>query len=243
MCLAQHLEARRNCVSFEERAQPLWDKLFGAQNLPKVQLAIPRLHVHDVNCPEAVRFVQQLAPRLIVVNGTNLLRAPYLDGTIGEGVKILNIHTGLSPYSRGGNCNLFCILHGQLQMVGVTVHHIDAGIDSGDIIYTDRPSIRGEDTFESLEHKVCRLGVDLLMLALEQFNQGSLPRHPQWTKGRLFLRRTGYVYEPYQRLKANSLLQGGGLIEQYLRNRAAYDESVTYFPPTEPQDTWRHPST
>ena len=49
---------------------------------------------------------------------------------------IINLHTGPSPYTRGGNCNLYALRDGHPEWVGVTVHYIDPGIDSGELIRT-----------------------------------------------------------------------------------------------------------
>jgi len=242
--LSRHLEARAKCRQFNIAARSLEADLFdGANDFPALRANLPHLHVHDVNQPSAIDFLRQLRPDCLVVDGTNLLRAPYFDGTLPRDLKIINIHTGLSPYARGGNCNLYCILHSQPQLVGVTVHYIDAGIDSGDIIYTARPTFEAGDTVERLELKTRRLGEDLLILALGQLSTGIASRHPQWEPGRLFLRRTGYIYNPFQRCQANELLLYGGLIELYLNSRTHFDEQVRVIEPTIDPALWRHPLT
>jgi hypothetical protein len=54
---------------------------------------------------------------------------------------------------------------------------------------------------------------------------GRAARVPQWEKGKLFLQRTGYRYEPWQRLEANRRLEGG-LLAEYLADREARDAAV-----------------
>lgn len=44
----------------------------------------------------------------------------------------INVHPGYLPYNRGPNPNLWAILDGTPR--GVTVHYIDRGVDTGDII-------------------------------------------------------------------------------------------------------------
>ncbi len=225
--LAIHLESRAECARREAEADPLFRELFAPEEATRsLPAGIPAVEVTDVNDPEAVRFVRQARPDVLVVNGTNLLRAPLL-GLAGEvRYGIVNVHTGLSPYSRGGNCNLHCILHRQPQLVGVTVHFIDPGIDSGDILATGRPAIEVTDTIERIDAKVFRLGEDLLALALQDLEDGSARRVRQWEAGRLFLRRTGYSYSPAHRVRANRILLVEGLVGQYLAFRRNYDEGV-----------------
>ena len=49
--------------------------------------------------------------------------------------KILNLHTGLSPYVNGGpNCTNWCISNDRFDLIGNTVMYLNEGIDSGNII-------------------------------------------------------------------------------------------------------------
>ena len=201
---------------------------------------IELLRTHDVNLPECIEFARRKDIDCVAVNGTNLLRAPWFELATEFRYGIINIHTGLSPYSRGGNCNLFCTLHGQMQCIGVTVHYIDAGIDSGQILFTDRPRIEPTDNMQSIEYKVFRLGEDLLVHALDLIEQKSISPTPQWLHGRLFLRRTGYVFEPWLTVLANRKLQSG-LLERYLRRKQHFDASARILPPAALAATWRHP--
>ncbi len=174
---------------------------------------------------EAVMMVTRTAPDVLCVDGTNLLRQPMLELIPRLRYGIINMHTGLSPYSRGGNCNLFMLLEGHPELVGVTIHHIDAGIDSGDIIVTARPDLAADDTYECIEAKTFRLGADLMQIALRQLVEGRAERVRQWDKGKLFLRRTGYLYDIELRVRVNQLLESG-LLRDYLADRNRRDANV-----------------
>jgi methionyl-tRNA formyltransferase len=137
----------------------------------------------------------------------------------------VNLHTGLSPYSRGANCNLYMILEGHPELVGVTVHHIDPGIDSGDIIRSAQVPLEPGDNFETIDVRSFHVGIELLLAAARELVAGRAARVPQWEKGKLFLQRTGYRYEPWQRLEANRRLEGG-LLAEYLADREARDAAV-----------------
>jgi methionyl-tRNA formyltransferase len=217
-----YLHTRRRMARYDKQAEPLVERLFHPRELPP---NVPLLRVENINDAEAVRFVETLRPDLLCVNGTNLLREPMLALLPQLPYGIINLHTGLSPYSRGGNCNLFMLLEGHPELVGVTVHHIDRGIDSGDIIITARAPLDRDDAYETIEAKNFRLGIDLMVVALRQLAEGRAARVPQWEKGKLFLRRTGYVYEPSLRLQANRAIEQG-LIRRYLDNREASDRGV-----------------
>lgn len=224
--LGHYLQARRRLPGFERGAAALRQALFCPDGItPQLPTEVPCCQVENINAPAAVAFLRDLAPDMVCVNGTNLLRKPMLDliGDIPLG--IINLHTGLSPYSRGGNCNLFMLLEGLPEYVGVTIHHIDPGIDSGDLIITARPELEPTDSYETIDVKTFRLGIDAMLQAVQQLREQRAERIPQWTRGKLFLRRTGYVYTPYQRLRANTLLQGS-LIADYLADRQQRDAPI-----------------
>jgi methionyl-tRNA formyltransferase len=137
----------------------------------------------------------------------------------------INLHTGLSPYARGGNCNLFMLLESKPEYIGATIHYLDSGIDSGDIIYTVRPLIGYDDTLEILDAKAFLVGIDALLEVIIGFKSGRVKGVKQWTQGQLFLKRTGYEYSPYQKLRANNMIKAGVLAE-YLKHKAQRDREV-----------------
>jgi len=224
--LARQLLARWQLPAEELRGLQLRWKLFGDNGeMPPLPPGVALLETDAINGEESAAFLRDRAPDLVLVNGTQLLREPILSllGQIRHG--IINLHTGLSPYSRGANCNLYMILEGQPQLVGVTIHHINAGIDSGDIIRSAQVPMETGDNFETIDVRSFHLGIELLLQAAVDLVAGRAERVAQWESGKLFLQRTGYHYEPWQRLQASRLL-AGGLLEQYLRHKQQCDGSV-----------------
>ena len=140
----------------------------------------------DINDPRYVELIQRLEPDIIVVTGTSLVKKPII-ATPRSG--ILNCHTGLSPHYRGTNTNLWPILNREPQYCGVTVHLINPGIDTGEIIYHGLPNIEVEDTYFSINAKTIVLGAELMKRAIEDTVAGNLKPKKQWTRGRLYNRR------------------------------------------------------
>lgn len=222
----RYLQVRMRLREFEALAQPVIRQLFYVDGQePAMPEGVPLIDVANINEATAVEFVKRLQPDVLCINGTNLLRQPMLELIPGLPFGAINLHTGLSPYSRGGNCNLYMLLEGRPELVGLTVHHIDPGIDSGDIIFTARPELAVGDTYETIEAKTFHLGVSLMVTAIRRLQKGRAERVRQWEKGKLFLRKTGYVYEPSQRVRVNRLLREG-LISRYLVNKESFDEGV-----------------
>lgn len=153
----------------------------------------PRLTVADVNDPAIAELLGEIGPDLIVVSGTNLLRKPLIEAADAAGARIMNLHTGISPYVRGGpNCTSWCLSTGQFDLIGNSVMWIDAGIDSGNLVATERTPLSGGESLAQLHEKVMDHAHGLLLRCVRRFAEGKpLPDVPQQGlgQGQLFLTR------------------------------------------------------
>ena len=108
------------------------------------------------------------------------MKAPILESA-PEG--FINCHAGALPFYRGRNVLNWAIINGESRF-GVTVHYIDHGIDTGDIILQRFGDITDEDDYGTVLNKAVELCARSLTEALELiyggqvtcFSQGSL--HP-----------------------------------------------------------------
>ena len=171
---------------------------------------VPVLMSPDPNSEECREWIRKLAPDVLVVFGTRLIGEPVLSiPRFGA----LNIHTGLSPYYRGGQCTFWCLYEGDLEHVGVTIHHLSPRIDGGDIVYTAQPVIEPGDCVRSLECKLVQLGTEKMIQAIGGLAEGTAPRIPQLEKGKLFLSK---MFTLEKRLELEEKLKKG-LIENRLK--------------------------
>ncbi len=148
---------------------------------------IPVLRCSDPNDEAAQKWVRALNPDVIAVFGTRIIKDPVL-GIARAGA--LNIHTGLSPYYRGGQCTFWCLYENDPEHIGVTIHHLTQKIDGGDIVYTAQPVIDPSDTVRSIECKLIKLGTEQMIRAIHDLVAGTAPRIKQDSKGKLFLSKT-----------------------------------------------------
>lgn len=150
------------------------------------------IEVSDVNAPEVLALVEREQPDLVVVSGTNLLKPPLI-GRIGANGRIVNLHTGISPYIKGGpNCTNWCLALRRFDLIGNTVMWLDAGIDSGAIVATERTPLSGGESLTGLQIAVMEHAHALYVRCIRLFAEGNaLPSVPQddLGKGRLFLTR------------------------------------------------------
>jgi len=144
----------------------------------------------SANDDKIVELVERERPDLVLVSGTDLLTAQTLERF---DTKVMNLHTGISPYIRGApNCTNWALAIGEFDLIGNTVMWIDAGIDSGAIIATERTPLTGRESLVELHNKVMDHAHDLYCRAVAAFAAGqSLPAVAQSeiATGRLFLMR------------------------------------------------------
>ena len=120
--------------------------------------------------------IRQLQPDFFVVLAfghilsENILQLPRL-GTI-------NIHASLLPKYRGPAPVQWAIIKGESQ-TGITTMLMDKGVDTGDILLTQKEPIFPEDTAATLHDRLAVRGADLLVKTLEGCASESIKPIPQ----------------------------------------------------------------
>jgi methionyl-tRNA formyltransferase len=132
----------------------------------------PSLFVGDINESSVIDLINQKKPDLVVVSGTNLLRNEIIS-TIHRYGRVINLHTGISPYIKGGpNCTNWCLYLKDFGLIGNTVMWLDEGIDSGNIIATEKTNLTGKESLLDLHIKVMDHAHDLYLRVIFGFIGG-----------------------------------------------------------------------
>jgi folate-dependent phosphoribosylglycinamide formyltransferase PurN len=152
----------------------------------------PSIFCRDINEIQVLSRIAELKADLVVVSGTNLLRNPIIAEIRRYGVA-MNLHTGISPYIKGGpNCTNWCLYLREFWLIGNSVMWIDAGIDSGNLICTERTILNGSESLMDLHISVMEHAHEIYVKCIEKYVKGeTLPNIPQDGFGtrRLFLSR------------------------------------------------------
>jgi methionyl-tRNA formyltransferase len=77
--------------------------------------------------------------------------------------KIINLHISYLPYNRGAHPNFWAYVENT--PVGVSIHYIDSGIDTGDIITQKKVVINKEETLKS-SYKKLHFNIQLLFKSI-----------------------------------------------------------------------------
>ena len=89
----------------------------------------------------------------------------------------VNLHPGYLPYNRGAYPNVWSIV--DETPAGATLHYMDEGIDTGDIIAQRQIPVEPTDTGETLYRKLESVCGDLFRESWPRIRSGDAPRRPQ----------------------------------------------------------------
>ncbi len=119
------------------------------------KFAIPHFVCEDINNEKSLRLIESFKPNLLVsMSFDQIFKARILKSYEG---RIINCHASKLPFYRGRN-NLNWVLINDEKEFGVSVHFIDSGVDTGDIILQKSFNISDEDDYSTLlkrAYKAC----------------------------------------------------------------------------------------
>ena len=90
----------------------------------------------------------------------------------------VNIHASLLPMYRGASPIQHVIIDGE-EKTGITIMQMDAGIDTGDMLYKKEVIIENTDNFETLHDKLAVAGAQAIVEALPLLEAGKLTPEKQ----------------------------------------------------------------
>lgn len=159
------------------------------------------------NSEACLALLRDLQPDIIAVYGTNVIREPVM--RLAR-VAIVNMHTGISPRYRGADCVFWPLHNEEPEWIGVTIHRLDAGLDSGAILSIARPDISPTDDEDSLFCKCVVVGSSEYVRIVRALMTGQVRETPQnLSTGReyRFVDRTVKAERRVERLLRDGLLR------------------------------------
>ena len=179
--LRSRLDAWADRVIPQQEVDELLRAAFPERDLRELARArgFPLHEVSNLNAPAAVECLRQCDADLGIVMGTRILsRTVFSVPRLG----CINLHKGEVPSYRGMPPGFWEIYDG-CESAGVTVHFVDDGLDTGDVVGSATVPIHPRDTPDSLRKKLDLLGARLLCETVEQIAAGTARRQPQEKTG------------------------------------------------------------
>lgn len=131
--------------------------------------------VSSINSPEAIAALQALQPEVVVVQGTRIIAKRVLQSV---SCPFINMHAGITPRYRGVHGGYWALATGDPAHCGVTVHLVDAGIDTGGILAQALIHPTPADSFVTYPLLQLAAGLPLLVQAVRDALAGSLRTQP-----------------------------------------------------------------
>src|SRR5258706_1689975 len=145
-----------------------------------LELGIPVMQPEKLRAPEAMEQLRAWAPDLIVVAAFGqILKKDVLDL---PKYGCINVHASLLPRWRGAAPINAAILAGD-EETGVTIMHMDGGLDTGPMLAKKSICLTRDDTAGSVFQSLSQLGADLLIETLPHWIAGEI--QPQTQDGTL----------------------------------------------------------
>jgi methionyl-tRNA formyltransferase len=129
------------------------------------------IRVPSVNSPECIGQLQRLQPQAILVVGTRMIARDVLRAVDAPYV---NYHAGITPKYRGVHGGYWAKVEGDQDNFGVTVHLVDEGIDTGEVLYQARLSPTAKDNYSTYPYLQLAAALPLLERAARDAMAGTL---------------------------------------------------------------------
>ena len=97
-------------------------------------------------------------------------------------IAAVNFHGSLLPRHSGKHPVFWTLWYGDKE-TGITLHHMDPGIDTGDIVYVKKVKVMLNDTVASLYDRIMQASMPLIDRLIKDAMEGKMPRKPQSKEG------------------------------------------------------------
>lgn len=163
------------------------------------------LNKGELNSLDTIAKVEKSNPGFIAVFGTSILREPFLQKFPNH---LVNLHIGDPEFYRGSSCNFWPIHEGMLQHLSATIHRIDQGVDTGDILSRQAITMSADDDEQTLLLKPLKLGIQLMIETIQNWQSGALQSIQKNRNGKLYKKSD---FTPKVILEMKQMVESGRL--------------------------------
>ncbi len=139
-------------------------------------------HFESMNDEAALAALRAAKADVVFVYGTGRLKTPVLSAA---GL-CLNFHGGDPEEYRGLDTHLWAIYHRDFGGLVVTLHHVDLGLDTGDIVSRRRLHLSRQTRIHEVRTMTARACAELATEALSALAAGTLEATRQQRRGRYY---------------------------------------------------------
>ncbi|OJF91945.1 formyl transferase [Pararhizobium antarcticum] len=133
--------------------------------------AIAVLPISSINEASAAARICDLAPDVVFLISCRMLSRATLSALP---CPVLNFHAGINPHYRGLMGGYWALASGDAANFGATVHLVDAGVDTGDVLYQSRMTPSKRDTLHTYPLLQTAASTDIAIRAIEDVLDGAI---------------------------------------------------------------------
>ncbi len=138
---------------------------------------VPVFSSREASGRDGVRLLQDIAPDVVLSAAHPTLLTRDFLAVPPKG--LLNLHGSLLPRNRGTSPVNWALIRDERE-TGLTMHYIDEGMDTGDVIFQERIQIDDDDYPSTLADRIRALAGPMIRRAMLDLLEGkSLPRRKQ----------------------------------------------------------------
>ncbi len=129
------------------------------------------ISVFKIKTPNSKSFCQQLidlGPDIIINQSQSILKKELL--SIPK-IGVLNRHNALLPLNRGRLTPFWVLYKGEPE-TGVSIHFVEEGLDSGDIIVQEKYKVSKHDNFNSIVKRNYEIAPHAMLKAIDLLENG-----------------------------------------------------------------------
>jgi len=116
-------------------------------------------NVESINSQKTIDLLQKFEYDLIIINATRIISPTVLNSVDKS---FINIHAGITPKYRGVHGAYWALVEDDKKHCGVTLHFVDSGIDSGQIVSQATIDTTSKDNFCTYPYLQLAKGLTLL---------------------------------------------------------------------------------
>lgn len=158
----------------------------------------PLIEVTSINQLDVRAYLNDHPADVIVVNGTRIISKKLLEQI---DIPIINMHVGITPKYRGVHGGYWALAKGDPENCGVTVHYIDPGIDTGNVIVQATIQPTSKDSFVTYPLLQLKAGLGCLDRAIDSIRTGTKPAVQPPQESQLYYHPTILQYLYYRWVK------------------------------------------
>lgn len=132
---------------------------------------VETIRIGSVNAERCRDALKRLDPAVVAVYSTGIIKTPTLDCVPAP---FINYHAGINPKYRGQDPAYWALVEGDPDHAGITIHLVDEGVDTGDVLYQEAVDFSGGGNITTYPHRQVATALPHFRRAIDDALKGRL---------------------------------------------------------------------